>query len=318
MRHLITGGSGCVGSYVIRDLLDRGDEVINYDYSGNQHILRQVVPEETLDSLVTIQGDVTDWPNLCRTIAENKIDKIIHLAALQIPASNANPFVAERVNIGGLMNVLEAARVVGVKKVIWSSSIAVFGGPEEYGNQPVPNDAHHRPQSVYGACKSFGEYLLHYYSDVYGLDLVGLRYTAIYGVGREIGRTSFTTEMIRRVAQLEAYEVPFGDDDIDWQYVEDVSSVTVRALDAERTKTRIFNTRGDVRSVVEGVKYLQKLEPLARLTLGSGKFGIAWDYDTAPLKDELGFEPQFTMEQGIQKTFSRYRTTLSKVRDSTK
>jgi UDP-glucose 4-epimerase len=197
-----------------------------------------------------------------------------------------------------------------VGKVVWSSSIAVFGTPEEYGNRPVPNDAHHRPQSVYGACKSLGEYLLNYYHDTYGLDAIGLRYTAVYGVGREAGRTSFTTEMIRKAAELAPYQVPFGDDKIDWQYVEDVSRVTLRALEVGPTKTRIFNTRGDVRSVADGVAYLKRLEPRAELTLLPGTFGIAWEYDSEPAKAELGFEPEFPMERGIEKTLGYYRASM--------
>jgi nucleoside-diphosphate-sugar epimerase len=309
MTYLITGGSGCVGSYVIRDLLARGKKVVNYDFSQGQHILRQVVPPETLSDLVSVAGDVTDLPHLARTVKEHKVEAIVHLASLQIPASNANPPLAERINVGGLINVLEAARLLGVGKVVWSSSIAVFGTPEEYGNRPVPNDAHHRPQSVYGACKSLGEYLLNYYHDTYGLDAVGLRYTAVYGVGREAGRTSFTTEMIRKAAELAPYQVPFGDDKIDWQYVEDVSRVTLRALEVGSTKTRIFNTRGDVRGVADGVAYLKRLEPRADLTLLPGTFGIAWEYDSEPARAELGFEPEFSMERGIEKTLGYYRAS---------
>jgi nucleoside-diphosphate-sugar epimerase len=307
LSYLVTGGSGCVGSYVIRDLLARGERIVNYDLNQQQHILRQVVEPEALAELVSVVGDVTDLPHLARTVREHRAEAIVHLASLQIPASNANPPLAERINVGGLVNVLEAARLLDVKKVVWSSSVAVFGAAGEYDCEPVANDAHHRPQSVYGACKSLGEYLLNYYHDAYGLDTVGLRYTAIYGVGREAGRTSFTTEMIRKAAELVPYEVPFGDDKIDWQYVEDVSRVTIRALEASRTKTRVFNTRGDVRSVAEGVAYLKKLEPRAELTILPGTFGIAWEYDDGPARAELGFEPEFSMEQGIEKTLDYYR-----------
>jgi nucleoside-diphosphate-sugar epimerase len=312
VTYLVTGGSGCVGSYIIRDLLNRGARVINYDFSPNNRILAQVLDPNVLAELSSITGDVTDLPHLARTIADHKVEAIVHLASLQIPASNANPYIAERINIGGLLNVLEAARLLGVRKVIWSSSIAVFGTPEEYGNRAVANDAHHRPQSVYGACKSFGEYILNYYVDTYGLNATGLRYTAIYGVGRELGRTSFTTEMIRKAVALEPYEVPYGDDVIDWQYVEDVSKVTLAALDVGRTVTRIFNTNGDVRRISDGVEFLKRLEPRAKLSLAPGTFGIAWEYDCGPMNTELGFTPEFSMEQGIERTFNLYRAASLK------
>ncbi|MCP9493903.1 MAG: NAD(P)-dependent oxidoreductase [Pyrinomonadaceae bacterium MAG19_C2-C3] len=307
MSYLITGGSGCIGSYVIRDLLAKNLKVVNYDFDARQEIMRQVVAPEALSNLVNVTGDVADAAHFARTVKEHKVHTIIHLASLQIPASNANPPLAERVIVGGLVNVLETARLLEVKKVVWASSVAVFGLPEEYDGRTVANDAHHRPQSVYGACKSLGEFLLSYYHNNYGINAVGLRYTAVYGVGRERGLSSFSTEMIRKAAAGEDYEVPFGDDTIDWQYVEDVSRLTLLAADTGETKTRIFNTGGELRPVSEAVAYLQRLAPDVRLTVRPGKFGIAWDYDTSPLIDELGFRPEYSMEQGIHRTFNLYR-----------
>lgn len=307
MSYLITGGSGCVGSYVMRDLLNSGHKVINYDLDTQQRIIRQVIEPEGIQEITSAHGDITDLAHLCRTIKEHGVKVIVHLASLQIPASNANPPLAERIIVGGLLNVLEAARFLEVQKVVWASSVAVFGLPEAYGSQAVPNDADHRPQSVYGACKSLGEYLLTYYQDQFGVNGIGLRYTAVYGVGRERGLSSFSTEMIRKAVGGEAFDVPFGDDTIDWQYVEDVSALTLRAAQVERTKTRVFNTKGDLRPVRDGVDFLKRLAPNARLKLLPGKFGIAWDYDCSPLEQELGFRPSYTMERGILKTFNLYR-----------
>jgi nucleoside-diphosphate-sugar epimerase len=306
MTALVTGGSGCIGSYVLRDLL-RGDHaVINYDLDPDRSILRQVIDPEMLELIRTVQGDITDFPQLCRTVKEHKVDVIVHLASWQIPASNANPSRALSVVSGGLVNVLEAARLFNIRRVVWSSSIAVFGPASEYGNRKVNNDACHRPQSVYGACKSLGEFLLHYYYTQYKVDSIGLRFSAVYGIGRERGLSSFTTEMIRQTAAGEPYEVPFGDDTIDWQYVEDVSEIILRSIEVDSTKTRVFNTRGDVRPVRSGVDYLRTLLPDAQLTVKPGTFGIAWEYDTTPLETELGFVPGVIMEEGILKTLNGY------------
>jgi nucleoside-diphosphate-sugar epimerase len=307
MAYLVTGGAGCVGAYIMRDLLKQGEKVINFDLDMRQGIMEQVITPEAISGVEMVQGDITDFAHLCRTIKTHGVKTVIHLASLQIPASNANPALAMKIVSGGLVNVLEAARILDLNKIVWSSSIAVYGPASEYGNQKVRNDAHHRPQSVYGACKSLGEFLLSYYHKQYGVNGIGLRYTAIYGIGRERGLSSFTTEMIRKTAGGESYEVPFADDLIDWQYVEDVSQLTLRAAEVERTESRVFNTRGDVRPVKEGIEYLKKLEPGARLTPLQGKFGIAWEYDTTPLEEELGFRPQYTMEAGILKTFNIYR-----------
>jgi len=306
MVYMVTGGSGCVGAYVIRDLIEKGKKVVNFDQNLQTNILQQVISREAISEIQMVQGDISDFHHLCRAVKSNKVDVIIHLASLQIPASNANPPAAVNIVTGGLVNVLEACRILDVKKVVWSSSIAVFGTAEEYGNKKVENSAHHRPQSVYGACKSLGEYLLSYYYDQYGVNSTGLRFTAIYGVGRERGLSSFTTEMIRKVSNDEPYQVPFADDKIDWQFVEDVAAITIIAAEAGKTKTRIFNTQGDVRKVTDGIDYLEKLMPSAQLAPNPGKFGIAWEYDTTPLEEELGFVPKYSMEKGILKTLNQY------------
>jgi len=307
MSTLVTGGSGCIGAYVIRDLIAQGEEVVNYDADPGGGVLPQVLSSAGRDALTTVRGDILDGHHLLRTMKELGVERAIHLAALQIPASNANPPLAVQVNVGGLVNVLEAARLLNLRSVLWASSVAVFGPPQEYAGKSIPNNGHHRPQSVYGACKSLGEYLVEFYHREYHLNATGFRFTAVYGVGRERGRSSFTTEMVRKAVAGEPYEVPFADDIIDWQYVEDVSRLIVLAADAEGHSTRIFSTQGDLRPVREGVAYLKKLAPDARLTMVPGAFGIMWNCDTTPLRRELGFEPKYSMEDGLFKTFNLYR-----------
>jgi nucleoside-diphosphate-sugar epimerase len=157
-----------------------------------------------------------------------------------------------------------------------------------------------------------GEYFVNYYHKEYSLNAIGLRFTAVYGVGRERGRSSFSTEMIRRAVAGEPYVVPFADDSIDWQYVEDVSRCILASAATSDLKTRVFNTRGDYRPVKDGVSFLKKLAPEAKLSLEPGRFGIAWECDTTPLERELGFRPQYSMEEGIFKTFNLYRIAARK------
>jgi UDP-glucose 4-epimerase len=312
MSYLVTGGSGCIGAYVLRDLLLRGSTVVNYDADAGGGVLSQVLPPDLRSALMTVRGDIRDTYQLNRVIKDQNVDRIIHLASLQIPASNADPPTAVAVNVGGLVNVLEAARLFPLRSVVWASSVAVFGPPAEYGKGSLPNNAHHRPVSVYGATKSLGEYLIDHYHREYGVNTVGLRFTAVYGVGRDRGKSSFTTEMIKKAVAGQPYEVPYGDDILDWQYVEDVSRLILTASDAGPLRTRVFNTRGDLRPVKDGIAYLRTLAPNARLTIAPGTFGISWDFDTEPLKKELGFTPEYSLEDGIFRTFNLYRAAAGK------
>ncbi len=307
MAYLITGGMGCIGSYVIRDLLNAGEKIIVYDFVPDFTIPKMVLTEEQLEQFTFVQGDITDLPHVLRTVQENEIDRIIHLASWQVPACDANPPQALKIVCEGTINMFEAARILGLKRVVWASSVAVFGSPEDYNHQQIKNDAPHHPKFVYGACKSMNErYAAHYFNN-YGVDTIGLRFTAVYGVGRTRGMSSFSTQMIEAAALGQPYVSPFGDDEIDWQYVEDVSRSIVMSCICPATKTRVFNVKGGIRSVKEGVAYLKKLVPDAQITVEPGVFGISWDYDAIPIAQEVGFTPEYTMEQGILKTLNRFR-----------
>jgi nucleoside-diphosphate-sugar epimerase len=307
MTYLVTGGTGFIGAYTIRDLLAKGEKVVGYDASPDLAIMQDALSPGEIGKVIRVFGDILDLPLLLNTIKEHNVDRIVHMASLQIPASDANPSLALKINSEGTLNILEACRILDVKRLVWASSIAVFGPPELYDNKPVPNDAPHHPTSVYGACKSLNEFMARYYFERYGVDSFGFRFTAVYGVGRVRGKSSFTTKMIEMAAKGDPYTVPFGDDIVDWQFVEDVSRLVVKASELQcKTKTRVFNTQGDVRPVIDGVNYLKQIAPKAQLQVEKGRFGIAWEYDTTPLKQELGFEPQYKMETGMKKTYETF------------
>ncbi len=307
MAYLITGGMGCIGSYVIRDLLNAGEKLIVYDSIHDLTIPKLVLTPEQLARFTFIQGDITDLPHVLRTVKEHNIARIIHLASWQVPACDANPPQALSVVCEGTINMFEAARIFNLKRVVWASTVAVFGAPKDYNHQRIENDAPHYPKFIYGACKSLNERYASYYFDNYNVDIIGLRFTAVYGVGRTRGMSSFSTKLIEDVALGRQCVVPFGDDTVDWQYVEDVARSITMACTCPTTNTRAFNVNGGIRTVREGAAYLKQLVPDAVITLEPGVFGISWDYDATPIAEEIGFTPAYTMEQGILKTFNRFR-----------
>lgn len=306
--YLITGGCGFIGSYVARDLLEDGAKVIIYDFKIDQGILNQVVSKEKLKDVVFIQGEITDSIHLISILKAHKVSRIIHLASPLTYIAEENPPIAVDMMCKGTLNILEAARILEVEKVVWASSIAVFGAPEHHQGGKLRNDAPHWPDNLYGACKSMCEYLATHYADRFGVDSIGLRYTLGYGPGKfGTAKGAFATEIVRRAAFGEPYEVPFSDQTTDWLYVEDVSRLTVIASQAKKTETRVFNTQGDLRPVKEVVEYIKGLVPDVKFTLNPGPFGLPMDFDTAPLERELGFKPRYSMEQGVLKTLNTLR-----------
>ena len=225
MSYLITGGTGFIGSYISRALVRLGEKVIAYDLSPNSTIIDMIMSPEEKTSLSIVSGDVSDFLQLARTIAENKVTKIIHLSSLLHPASNQNPPLAEKVNNIGMVNVLECARLFTIKKLVWASSVVVFGPPQMYSQEYLANDAPHAPIHLYGACKSHCEFLANHYHNTWGVDHIGLRFTIIYGPGRTRGATSFVHKLMIEPALGKPAVVPYGDEIIDWQYVEDIASL---------------------------------------------------------------------------------------------
>jgi UDP-glucose 4-epimerase len=308
ITYLVTGGCGFIGSYVIRDLLEEGAKVIVYDFKIDKGVLKKIINQEKLAEVMFVQGEILDSFHLMNIIKAHKISRIIHLASLMTFAAEENPPMAIDVISKGTLNVFEAARILEIEKVVWASSIAVFGAYGNHGEERIRNDAAHRPNTMYGACKSLNEYIASAYVDKYGMDIVGLRYTLAYGPGRVgTSKSAFATEMIRKGALQEPHEVPYGDDAIDWLYVEDISKLTVTVSKSQKTETRVFNTRGDLRPVKEVVDYIKGLVPEAQFTLGKGTFGICWNFDTTRLEEEIGFKPKYSMERGVLKTLNTFR-----------
>lgn len=305
MNYLITGGTGFVGSYIAKELLKRGDRVVAYDYMTS-NVMQQILTPEEIGQLTIATGAITDIARICRLIKEHKVEKIIHLASLLHPYSDNNPDEAVQVNIAGQSTILEAMRIMDVKKLVYASSVVVYGNESSHDSPVLSNDACHAPVSIYGATKSFNEFLTNHYTKKWDLDTIGLRYTLVYGPGRVRGATAFINALTDPALGKKAV-VPFGDDVVDWQYVEDIAALTVKCSDIGPTKTKIFNTRFDIRSIREAGAFVKNLIPEAEIEYQTGKFGLAWQLDDTLLQQEIGFKPQFSMEQGMKNLINYIR-----------
>lgn len=307
MTTLITGGTGFIGSYVVRDLLNEGEKVVAYDLIPQSNSMSHVLPQDVIDDLSIVQGEITDHHKLLQTCKEYGVTQIVHLASPLWPMAQGNPPKALKDMCEGFVNILETARILDMRRVVWGSSSAVFGSREQYPDGYVANDAPHYPNSIYGACKSLCEKYAEQYFDLYNLDTIGLRFTMVYGVGRLRGHATFATNLLQFPAIGEEGIVGYSDDIIDWQYVEDVAECIVACLKAPTTKTRVFTVAGEPRPVMDAVNYVKELIPDAKLKLEKGTFGLPYRYDTEPLKEEVQFVSKWPMKKGILKAINLFR-----------
>lgn len=270
------------------------------------NVIHAVLSPGELEEITFVTGDVSSLSDVAYAIRDNGVERVVHLPSLLHPASNENPPLAIQVNIGGQATILEAARLFDLEKIVWASSVVVFGARSSHPEKVLPNDAPHYPTHMYGATKSFDEHLSRHYVDEWGVDALGLRFTVVYGPGRVRGASSFVNELIKP-ALGDPARVAFGDDVVDWQYVEDIASLIVKCLGVPKTKTSVFNTQFDVRSIREAGEYVKKLIPGADISYRSGEFGIAWELDDSLLQEEIGFSPEYSMERGLREVLEHAR-----------
>src|SRR5262245_45022018 len=111
MRVLLTGGYGCIGSWIARQLLERGDQVLIYDLKEDLRRMRLILDDSRMKQIVFVPGDVTDLPALRRTLDGHGVTHVVHLAGLQVPTCRADPVLGAKVNVLGTLAVFEAVRL---------------------------------------------------------------------------------------------------------------------------------------------------------------------------------------------------------------
>lgn len=298
MTLLVTGGTGFIGSNVLRGLVDKGERPIAYDLMPDFNLI-----DDISDKIEIIRGDVLDFPNLMRVTKNHEVDRIVHMAYLLIDASRKNPYMAMEINIQGTNNVLEVARILDLERVVLASSVGVYGSAEYYGGTSVEVDEESstKPTTLYGACKVLNEFTLEFYSEKYGLDLIALRPTQVYGPGRTRGGVAFMSRLIEDPARGKPVVLDYPpDQEHDWLYVEDAADAFVVACFAERPKHNIFNIAGGTYSLGEVANYVKELIPDAKIAFGNKPVGWVSRYNSTRAEKELGFEPKYSLKNGVK------------------
>ena len=208
MRILVTGGQGCIGAWVVKNLLDRGLDVLIYDADLAPVRLSLIAPPEQIRNSVVETGRIEDSARLKALVKDGGITHIVHLAAVLMPFCQAQPADGGMVNVMGTLNVFEAARDAGRPvRVVYASSSAVWGPEEAYGSGKLTEDDPLKPSTHYGVFKQANEGNARVFYLTNGISSVGLRPWTVYGVGRDRGLTADPTLALRAVALGEPFHI---------------------------------------------------------------------------------------------------------------
>jgi nucleoside-diphosphate-sugar epimerase len=302
-------GSGLVGSQIARILVERGEKPVLLDHAAQTGSIGQIVD---LARVTLVAGDVLRPLSIVDTLRTHAITRIAHTAAnpLLTLGAQKEPYSAINLNIMGTVNVLEAARVTGIKRVVVSSSSVLNHYMEggEDGGDFGKEEAFPRPITFYAATKQAVENLGLNYARWCGIEFAGLRYGAVFGPWSGAGGggpSNIVREAMRKALAGEEAMLPPGA--MEWVYSKDAARGTVMALDAEDLGRRVFNiTMGSLTTPSEMASALQAVVPGAKVKFDRpAGIGVALSNhgsraDLSRAKRYLGYEPQFKLQDALQ------------------
>ncbi len=314
MATLITG-AGQVGTYVARALVERGEKPILFDMSPRLEAIAEIVNP---DQVKILRGNVLDMTDLLQTIRAERIDHIIHTAAI-LPTPDAKPHVTVQVNIMGLVNVLEAARALDVQRVVHTSSIVLhYGAYPKYPPQaPITEEAPvaRIPGFFYGTTKIAAEYIALDYADALGVDVVALRLGHVWGAwGGPLGAPISILLHLLVNGALRGEKVVLDQPVLLWGgregfvHVRNAARALILARDARHLEHRTFIiTDARPYALSEFLDEIRRHFPdfevdiTVPLTGGYAGTSVALEqpYDISRARRELGYEPEYDLARGI-------------------
>lgn len=315
-RYLVTGAFGAIGAWTIRHLLGQGASVVAHDIAASPDRLRLLLGEQDMARVVFAAGDVADLAGLERLILGQRVTRIVHLAALQLPFVRADPVLGATVNVVGTTAVLEAAsrHRDQVRSVTYASSGGVYSAEDANPSSPLRLDTPVRPPSLYGVFKQANEGTARIYWEEHGLPSIGLRPCGIvYGPGRDQGNSSPPSKAMLAAAVGADYHIPWGGQ-IVFEHAADVASAFVRAAQAGPAGAQLFNLGGAPGSIRDLVSAIEAAEPamLGRVTVGDATIVGPVAVDEDALTAALGPVRWRPVSEGVRDTIGTLRTAIER------
>ncbi len=286
MAIFVIGGTGFIGIRVIPMLVARGESVVCMDINPTAPTLVGLG-----DKVSVVRGDVTQFDDVISNMQASKAERVINLSYNL--GQDLPPHRATRLNIVGMDNCFEAARILGVKHTVYASSLAVNGQQSHFGERPVTEDDYKHAAVQYGAHKAFNEFQAKDYIDKHAMTITGIRPANVTGPDKVRGSVDHVN-LITRPARGEAISLPFADAMRCPIHVDDIAEVFVRVLMADKPAHAIYNSGGQPISLKDIAAIVRGFLPDAKISFdketGGRESSGNWMIDNSRLVREFGVQ----------------------------
>jgi len=301
--YFITGAQGCIGSWIVKALTERGDQAVVFDRSDDSRRLSAIMSDDDLARVRFITGDITDGAAVLSALSDSGAARVIHLAGLQVPTCKADPVTGALVNVAGTLNVFEAARQLGIRAVVYASSAAVYGMNDD--DDVLDESAACEPTTHYGVFKRANEGNARVYFLDHGVNSVGLRPLTVYGVNRDTGLTSDPTKAMKSAVLGRPFHIRFGGA-TDFQYVADTAATFIACADNTPEGAHVFNLHGETVTVERIAEFINTSSNGDLITFSGPPIPIAAAMDDSAIRRLISDLPSTPLEIGMRETMDRF------------
>jgi nucleoside-diphosphate-sugar epimerase len=309
MTTLVTGAFGCIGSWVVRGLLAAGERPVIFDLGDDPWRMKMIAGDDVAARVTIVKGDIADRAAVTRVVQEHAVERVIHLAAWQVPLCRQDPSRGALINVVGTANVFEAVRASGgrVTRVVYASSAAVFGAPSLYPPGPVPDDAARVPATHYGVYKVANEETARIYWEEHGIASSGFRPHSVYGPGRDFGVTADPTLAMKAAVLGRRFQIRWGGT-ADLIYTEDVAHALLQASRASLDGARAYNLHGASARIADVVRLVERAWPAAHglLTHVEQPLPFPTALDDTRVQKDFGPTAATSLEDGVRRTLDEF------------
>ena len=295
-RFLVTGAYGCIGAWVLRQLLDEGVEVVAADASTDDHRVRALLDPRELEF---VRADISQ-PDEVRALFEREPTHVVHLAALQVPACREDPVRGAQVNVVGTAAVFAAAAGLGTP-VVYASSAAAFAAADAGDAAPSGH-----PDTHYGVYKLANEETARVFAADSGVSSIGLRPYVVYGPGRDQGLTSAPTKAMLAAARGEPFVIPYSGTS-QLQYAPDVAAAFVAAARSSFDGATVLNVPGLTVTVDETVAAIERAVPGAAIRSTGDPLPFPPELESGAFAHVVGELPVTPLDVGVAATVEHFR-----------